>query len=329
MQSLETTLVDLKGPERTGFRVAVPAGRSDPYLDRIRRGDGGSPVAQLLFALSRRGEKVVDVGANIGAIAAPLAVAGRSILAVEALAENYALLVQTSLANGGASLQPVHAAVTERFGTLTVAGTSAYAHVDLESAAGATPGIPLTALVTAHGFHDATVVKLDVEGSELAAIRGGKEFLGASGVRAVVYEANGAHCDRAGYRPADLALNLERLGFRCFLVDGNAFHPVDTDGFQWVGNAECVALKGDELPDGYHMAQTRLDDMVQGIEDTLAAQIHRYRWFMVHELDRASDEIVNAPRVVAALRRLRSDDETIDRTRAAAERVLQRVLGGA
>lgn len=325
MQSLESTLVDLKGPGRMGFRVAVPAGRSDPYLDRIRRGDGGSPVAQLLLALSRRGEKVVDIGANIGAIAAPLAVAGRSVLAVEALAENYALLVQTSLANSETSLQPVHAAVVESFGTLALEGTSAYARVDLESTAGATPGVPLTALVAAHEFHDAAVVKLDVEGSELAAIRGGKAFLSGPGVRAVVYEANGAHCDRAGYRPADLARNLEWLGFRCFLVDGKAFHPVDTDGFQWVGNAECVALKGDELPDGYHIAQTRLDDMVPGIEDALAARNHRYRWFMVHELDRASDEIVRAPKVVAALRRLRSDEETIDRTRAAAERVLCRV----
>ena len=99
---------------------------------------------------------------------------------------------------------------------------------------------------------------------------------------------------------------------------------MDTDGFQWVGNADCVAMKGDELPDGYHIAQTRLDDMVPGIEDALAARNHRYRWFMVHELDRASDEIVRAPKVVAALRRLRSDEETIDRTRAAAERVLRR-----
>jgi FkbM family methyltransferase len=322
VQRLSIEFLDQRQSGRS-FRLALNRDRHDHYLDRIREGGGSKAIVKLLLSLSSKGDLVIDAGANVGTVAAPLAVQDRRVLAIEAMAENYVMLLETASANGLDGLVPVHAAVTSSPGLLEITGSSAFARVVVDDAPGSTPGVTLDALTKAHGFRGATVLKLDVEGSEIDAIAGASELLSSRKLRHVVYEANGAHCERVGYRPRAIADALAEHGFEVFSLHGKTMIPAVDMDFQAIGNTDCIAARpGARGPSGYSIGQVGHAALVSGVVEALGARNHGYRRFMVKELACAPDSIRSDAEVRGALERLRDDDAVAVATRDAAAALL-------
>ncbi len=305
--------------------LALNRGRSDSYLDRLRRRSGLTPIARLLLACTRPGDPVVDAGANVGVVAVPLALAGRRVLAVEALGENYVLLVDTSSQSGCEELIPVHAAISDGPGLLDIDGASAFARVRVDDQPGATPAVTLDALAAAHGFTRATALKLDVEGSELAALAGMSDLLASSDLRSLVFEANGAHCRRVGHRPADLITAVRSAGFHVRMLHGETLVPVVEPYAQPLGNVDYVATRDLEPPPGYQEGQLSVGERTGGIVRALTNVNRGYRDFMLNELLHADPEWTGDCSVSATLRALAGGEDVA--AAAAARRVLDRSGG--
>ena len=185
---------------------------------------------RLLRRLLRRGSRFVDGGANVGffsLLAARVVGDQGRVDAFEPDPLNRQRLLD-NLARNGLSIR-VHAlALSDRDETITLhhpapdsgrnhGETSRFALADAESETFDVPAVRLDHSPVG-GVPD--VVKLDLEGGELLAMRGASAWLDAPRPPAFVVEHNPAADQRAGHKPGDLwrELSARREGYACWVV---------------------------------------------------------------------------------------------------------------
>lgn len=147
----------------------------------------GTNTEIALLALDYLGGRgtLIDVGANIGAIAAPAAAAGSHVIAIELLPENFLYLALTALHNGFGNLRLFQLAASETRGLAGFAGSEAWGHVTAPGQGAPAAMLPLDDIVDLarlqqHDFVAAPVlVKIDTEGHELQVLRGAQRTIAA------------------------------------------------------------------------------------------------------------------------------------------------------
>jgi FkbM family methyltransferase len=227
-----------RGKERLG-RLLAPA---PPEVVELRMRDGSlmtidlrSPTersvywtgeyepgaVRLLAGALPSGSVVVDVGANIGFFTVALArVAGARVYAVEPMPGNVARLRRNVDANGlGGSVTVVAHALGDEPGELWLLPESAASETG--NAAPAAPGVAgavrvevrrLDDVADESGIDRCDLLKIDVEGAELAVLRGGEAFVRR--FRPSIYlELNGFWMERAGWTEEDLAALVKPWGY--------------------------------------------------------------------------------------------------------------------
>lgn len=206
---------------------------------------------------------VYDLGANVGFIATHLAqmLASRSptIYAFEPAPETYRKLVQSVERLGlGDFVRPIAAAASDAPGTLrllVLKGNSLETQVvsgDFDNspaeAIAFAPGIALDQFSASSGAHP-DLIKMDVEGSEVAALRGAAGLLSRSDRPAILFEHNPISLAQRG---ADLG-SLYRLlsDYVVYYIDdlrGQVLpfgSPIESfDGIDWICNI-FAAPRGD------------------------------------------------------------------------------------
>lgn len=208
---------------------ALNSADSDVYVTTLRQ---GHPIHQTavdyagrIFRHDGRKLRIADVGANIGTVALPAAICyGAKVLAIEALPSNVALLAAAVLKNGlKGSVVPVHMAAYKTLGLVEVAGFSAWGVVGEGMPQGIpTPAAPIVDILELHGFVP-DLVKIDIEGAELAGLAGIERLCAASPHLEFIFEVNSLTCGEWGYFGQDLCKRFEELGFTLFAwkSDGN------------------------------------------------------------------------------------------------------------
>jgi FkbM family methyltransferase len=174
------------------------------------------------------GAVFVDAGANIGAYTLPAArlvgPAGR-VIAFEAHPLTFALLKRNVEDNGLRQAMTVNEALGETPGTLHIAFTSANpgeTHIAAAHEAGvAVPVTPLDAALARAGVGAVDYLKIDVEGFELAVLRGALETLRGSPSIIVQTELQERHAARYGTTIGDVAALLLREGLKPHVVEGH------------------------------------------------------------------------------------------------------------
>lgn len=154
--------------------VVVDSGELDAYRQQFA---SAFPVPeQFRYLLGGPvPHRLVDIGANVGCVSFFAAALGMSVLAIEALAENFLLLSRGILANGFSRVLPCHAAASNDSALLRFAGYWAWGHVPADPAQLPTtpvPSLPADDLLTLYGFADVDLIKIDVEGHELQVLEG-------------------------------------------------------------------------------------------------------------------------------------------------------------
>lgn len=204
-----------------GFELRVPAAMRSiaviqPYEPATRR---------LLEELIRPGDRVVDVGANIGLLTTVMARAVGSrgrVWAVEPDADNLALLAENLGRNGLLDRVEIVAAAAGRRREqrrLHRATSGARHSFHREGEPGGPPPVEVASVpldeVVSGVVH---LVKIDVEGAEIEALDGMAELLAREPRPQLVVEWCPQGAEGAGHGPADLPRGLSLSGYDVRLI---------------------------------------------------------------------------------------------------------------
>ena len=226
-------------------------------------------TARALARLLKKGSHFADVGANLGyftLLAARKVGDGGRVDAFEPDPANRARLIDHLQLNALADRVSVHpAAASDAPGTLPLYHPTAGAHNHGESsffpsqfgpdAPSATATAVPTVRLDAALDRVPDVVKLDVEGAELAAIRGMAGWLTSPRPPALIVEHNPRSASAAGYAPGDLfrAVLQCNLAYRCRWI-GLRLWDVPTPAA-----LDAIARQGNVLYDAPPLAASQTD----------------------------------------------------------------------
>jgi FkbM family methyltransferase len=195
-------------------------------------------LAPVLEAFLGSGSTFVDVGANIGiytAWASRCVGSSGRVIAIEPVPATREHLERVVALNVLDNVRVVPKALGAGPGTVNLwvvphaSGlSSAIAPADESSARRVE--VPLSTLddeLSSAGVFAPALVKIDVEGYEMAVLRGAVRTLAASDGPAVLFETQGDHLARAGVRFADIPGWFEdRFGYRLFALLPSGLQPI-------------------------------------------------------------------------------------------------------
>jgi FkbM family methyltransferase len=306
-----------------GFVAVTDADRrDDPVADALAA--GSFPLPRLL-AVARRctpaGGRVLDLGSHVGAFALAAAASGFEVGAVEASTANAALLRAAVSANGFEErLQVVHAAVSDRPGTLSFHELGPYGHV-LEDGQGGTTveAVAVDDLLGRLGWHGVDFVKLDVEGSEVAAVRGMARLLAGEPPPVVWCESNGHTLALLRESPRSLFAAFEAAGLQVYVVEPERLVRMRPDDVQGPTVVDVLAVSGipDALQGDTVVDKLSWDDQLAGLQASAAASLPE-RLHAARELGRAPEAFRRRPEAAALARALRADEDAQVRALASA-----------
>jgi len=207
-------LADLQVQVGAGGRAIIP---NPPLVTKAFTTKEGTdkfledPSLQLVLAMARTARNFWDVGANMGLFSILAREANRDveIVSIEASTDYYQVLCRNWQINPERWMC-LHMAVGDRQGPIQMSrGLSGWDHVlppgdsAPPQSRESRPMMTLDQIARLVGHEYIDLLKLDVEGMELAALRGASELLAAGKVGSIVLEADG-HDRRYGATNAEL-----------------------------------------------------------------------------------------------------------------------------
>lgn len=190
---------------------------------------------RLWLAVLRPGDTVVDGGANMGywSLVGSRAV-GREgrVIAVEPMPETAACLRRNLAASGARNVTVIEAALSDG------AGEAVFHQYDSDpfaclSSQGKVQGLSvarqvrvrLSSAMQLTGGPVPALVKLDIEGGELPALRGMMDWLVAPTAPIITFEWNEATAEAMGYQSRNIVALLEERGYSCHLPAPGGLRP--------------------------------------------------------------------------------------------------------
>lgn len=216
---------------RHGFRMSLDLRQ---FVDRAIYCQGEwEPLETALFAkVLRPGDRVADVGANIGwfsLLAARLVGPAGQVHSFEANRETFDLLLANLALNASTSVAAHCLAVGEAAGLARIAPREAgNAGADgVELADGGADAVPLVRLDEVLAEGPLRLIKLDIEGWEAKALRGAEGLLRRAEAPDLVFEFTPEFLSAAGDDPRELVTWLGGLGYQIQVVDKAGMHAPD------------------------------------------------------------------------------------------------------
>ncbi len=216
--------VDCGGYRLRYFRTSMSAGH---FVDPDCRAEDD----EFLRAWLRPGDRVIDVGANVGTLslrAAGMVGPDGHVLAIEAHPRIAACLTANVALNGFGQVEVRQTALGDAPGEVRFSDDYSDDQNRVDSAAGGclVPIARLDDLLTDDERID--LLKIDVEGYELPVLRGAERALARC--RCVYFEAADEAYQRYGYTLADIQRLLTEEGFTLYRRAGGRLIPVRLGG---------------------------------------------------------------------------------------------------
>lgn len=197
---------------------------------------------ELFHAYLEAGDRVIDVGANVGHTVLAAAVkVGKSghVIAIEPHPRTFAFLEENVALNGAGNVELFNVAVGAQAAS---AAFSDDRRDDMNRIDGGSLRVPvrqLDGLVADLGR--IALLKVDVEGYEKFVLEGAAELLRRT--QCVLFEVSRLHFSRFGYTVHDLLVLLERAGFRLFRQAApDRIVPI-TNAFETEGCENLIAVR--------------------------------------------------------------------------------------
>lgn len=169
----------------------------------------------FVLHLLRPGDHFVDVGANVGSYTILAAGAVRArVTAVEPIPETFAKLERNVSLNALGTLVSCHRmGLSDSEGNLRFTSTlDTVNHVVADGESGSGIDVPVMRLDELVAGRAPVLMKIDVEGHELAVLRGGRKTLSNPRLLAVIMETNGSGA-RYGVSDDQLRAEMRQFGF--------------------------------------------------------------------------------------------------------------------
>ena len=284
------------------YELALPRGATDVYHEQIATDGGQTETWRFVINWVRSGEVVLDAGANIGAVTIPLARRGARVHAFELLQDNARAIAAAVERNGLANVVVVIGALREGPGRVAFHGHSAWAAVgDTGPLSIATMSID--DYLEWVGIARVDFVKIDIEGSEKAALSGAHRLLTRHSPD-VLLESNACTCGLNGYSYRELMAILAGFGYRLYRVHGGRLCPVDATTVQEVILTDYFATTKTE-EEVRHRSGALVSPMtVQEIIDSILTQEGEnvlHKAFVLANAPRLDPAVVHDSRVSALL----------------------------
>ncbi len=197
-------------------------------------------TAKFITEFLREGETFADVGANIGLYTLPAAAKKARVLAVEPSAKNRGRLEENLALNGLSSVKIEACALGEKEGEMAFCDDDALAHVEL---AGDGPKVPVRRLDAILPEGEISLLKVDVEGFELAVFQGAEKAMRAGRLPVILFEMNHSY-ERYGVTEAQIFGFLRERGFQIARYEHDARRLV-TNGLE--GDVVAFTARGGQL----------------------------------------------------------------------------------
>jgi FkbM family methyltransferase len=273
---------------------------------------------RLVEALTRGAGPVADLGAHIGTFSLYAASLGHAVVAVEASERNVALLRESARANGFDQIAVVQAAVSDVSGYLEFTEMGPYGLVKpplLDWPTVRVPALTLDGLLSDRGWSDVGFVKMDVEGSEVAALRGMRRLIAEEADIPFVFESNGHTLHLFGESPGRLLAAMHLAGYRTWEIGDRHLIPVASQDLQYQCVVDYLALKRQPARiDGWtfdapRSTNAKFEIAIAGLRDTNP----NIRAYTARTLRQADSQVLADARIRASLRALSGDAETFVR----------------
>lgn len=172
---------------------------------------------QFYEAFLKPGATVIDCGAHIGTLAmtaADIVGANGKVIACEMHPRTFSYLARNVSDNKYKNVTPIHTAIGDVVGTVSI--TDEYvSDINHITETKGVLSVPMTTIDSlAKDLPTIDLIKLDVEGYELQALRGAKETL--TRTHAVYVEAAPRNFARYGYTLRDILILLQKASFTCY-----------------------------------------------------------------------------------------------------------------
>jgi hypothetical protein len=159
-------------------------------------------------------------------------------------------------------------------------------------------------------------IKMDVEGSEVAAVRGMSGLLSREDAPPILYESNGHTLNLFGETPARLMALLTKPGYRCYLVDWNRLVLCSADELQAEVCVNYLAAKCplEALGEWPILPAMPFEGRIRKILRSSVSPNVAARAHVARALSRADAATLSDRRVVNALAVLKTDGDASVRT---------------
>jgi FkbM family methyltransferase len=216
---------------------------------------------RLALDLFAPGERVLDVGAHIGTYSLAAAASGCDVIAVEGSPPNAALLREAAAANGFGRLRVANVAASDRRGSVSFVVNGPWGYIPKPGDAFASGrdievrAVRLGDLIEGVHWDHVDFMKMDIEGAELAALRGMRDVLCREDRPLLLIESNAPMLEYSGGSSRELLQFLAECGYELYLVDRHhgrrlvRVHPDDVQVECVVDYLACTSLPDDRLSD--------------------------------------------------------------------------------
>lgn len=229
------------------YEIMVDRTSADPITTTFLTGHClFQDLVSLMLELVSQGDVVLDVGAHIGTFTLAAAAAGCQVLAIEAAPVNADLLRRSVHRNGFHGVRVASAAVSDEPGTVQFCPIGPWGTVTngrASALAREVPAVTIDELLFELAIPPPKFVKMDIEGSEIKALRGMTSVLALDDAPALLLESNGHTLNLLGVTPSELLRDIEAFGYTAYMVHGRRLVPFTSAELQPRTEVDYLALK--------------------------------------------------------------------------------------
>jgi FkbM family methyltransferase len=231
-------------PNGVAYELSVDQDSADSWHAAVSANALNGPNWEFLMAFLKPGDVFFDLGANIGTMSIPAAVAGARVTAFEMLGSNIAHLERAIIRNHLTNIAVIAGALSDRPGFAGVGGVSAWGMVTADALV-SVPTVVLDDYVRQQDVGRVDVIKIDIEGSEQKALIGAASLLGRDHPD-IVIEINSATCGAFGMSYRDLFRLLLGHGYHLYRILPYSLAPWKLDMVQEAVAHDYLATTKDE-----------------------------------------------------------------------------------
>jgi FkbM family methyltransferase len=304
------TWIELADPAGgAALRLCAPVDPPDRLADEIARHAWSPPAPlRLVLDLLGPGRTLLDLGAHLGTVALTAARSGAHVVAVEASPRNARCLAESITVNElDVTLLPV--AVASQRGSVHFREDGPFGQVSQDATGVEVDALPVPDILERAGIARADVVKIDVEGQELAVLDGMASLLASPDSPTIIIEGNGFTLAGSGLTPSNLIARLAAHGLAVWRVGDGELTPVRAGELQPETVADYLAMPPAASPP-WPVTPPLSDDQIASMIATEARHhVWSHRSYVAGVLESADPSFVDRPEVRAALECLVLDRE--------------------